>query len=139
MDAQEMVEKRGAARWGRRARVTVRRGGRGDGCGGGEGDGWKGRRRSKRAEEEEERRRSKRAEACMAATPGIAGEGSEIFGRRGLGLCLGLGLGSGSASGWARLCSNFAFLKASIFCEDAFVVLNINVPPGYAIISESIS
>lgn len=52
-----MVEKRGAARWGSRARVRVQWGGRGDGCGGDGGDGWKGRRRSEREEEEEERRR----------------------------------------------------------------------------------
>lgn len=78
MEEHGTVEKRAPARWGRRARVRVRRGGTGGGCEGGGGDGWKGRRRSERGEEDEERRRSKRVEARMAVTPGVAGwEGGE--------------------------------------------------------------
>jgi hypothetical protein len=112
VDAQEMVDKRRPARRGRGARV--RRIGRGSGCGGGRGEGWKGRRRSEREEEEEERRRSKRTEACMAATPGIAGEGSEIFGPRVLGFVrFEFGLGLGSNAHFSSSCFNVFFLASN--------------------------
>jgi len=58
-----------AARCGRRARVRVRRGGRGGGAAGGDVGGcWRTRRRE-RTEEEEERRRRDREAASMVASP----------------------------------------------------------------------
>jgi len=60
-----------AARCGRKARVRVRRGGRGDGSEGGDG-GWcrRTRRRARTEDEEEvERRRRERAAASMVASP----------------------------------------------------------------------